>query len=269
MSDLSVEPYDWARFELVSYGLTDRQSQVYIELMRLGPSTASSLAKSASVNRVETYRLLKELEREGFVDVLVGRPRKFRAADPGIALEAKLRGMKERVEELEARSERLTTWLSTIEGEAEEPGESVEMQVLQGREPFLRHYREHMERTENTFDVVLTKAFLRFAIQHGVDRDYFDMAQRGVAVRIVSEIDESNIEGARIFGKFCRISNCENTTMNYVVLDEKEVYFGVLIGPGVPLEEEIRIFTDSPRFLKFVVSAFEGCWREGEEMKQL
>ncbi len=50
---------------LQKIGLSESESRVYIELLRIGPQLVSTIAKRAGFNRTTTYSVLKSLEKKG------------------------------------------------------------------------------------------------------------------------------------------------------------------------------------------------------------
>jgi sugar-specific transcriptional regulator TrmB len=53
--------------ELQKLGLSDKESLIYLELVKLGESTANSISKETSTNRTVTYNVLQQLIDEGLV----------------------------------------------------------------------------------------------------------------------------------------------------------------------------------------------------------
>ncbi|MBT5215421.1 TrmB family transcriptional regulator, partial [Candidatus Woesearchaeota archaeon] len=47
--------------ELQKLGLSDKESLIYLELVKLGESTANSISKETSTNRTVTYNVLQQL----------------------------------------------------------------------------------------------------------------------------------------------------------------------------------------------------------------
>ncbi|MBT4917658.1 hypothetical protein HN709_02590 [Candidatus Peregrinibacteria bacterium] len=69
--------------QLCQIGFTDSESQVYLELLSLGPQAVSVIAKRTSLNRTTTYSILKSLEVKGVVSSYTNATMKyFVANDP-------------------------------------------------------------------------------------------------------------------------------------------------------------------------------------------
>jgi predicted transcriptional regulator len=68
---------------LKELGLHEHEATVYIELLKLGPSPASLIAKDSSLKRTTVYPILKELAKKGFVSIFYkNKKRLYRAQQP-------------------------------------------------------------------------------------------------------------------------------------------------------------------------------------------
>lgn len=65
------------------FGLTNKESALYIALLELGQSEVSTIASKARIKRPTAYFVLRDLENKGFVaSVISGKKKKFVAEDP-------------------------------------------------------------------------------------------------------------------------------------------------------------------------------------------
>lgn len=87
---MSRELYDVLR----RLGFTQYEARVYVSLLMRGTATASELSDLSNIPYTRVYDVLNQLEEKGLVATIPGRPLKFEALDPEIALSnymAKLR----------------------------------------------------------------------------------------------------------------------------------------------------------------------------------
>jgi len=54
--------------DLEMYGLTQKESRVYLTCLELGTSLASTIARRAEVNRGTTYSILQDFQRRGIAN---------------------------------------------------------------------------------------------------------------------------------------------------------------------------------------------------------
>jgi len=53
--------------KLQDFGLSQADAEVYLSLLRTGPSRVSQISKFSHTNRVKGYRILENLKKAGFV----------------------------------------------------------------------------------------------------------------------------------------------------------------------------------------------------------
>ncbi len=69
--------------QLCQIGFTENESVVYLELLKLGPQAASTIAKKTLLNRTTTYSILKAIEKKGVVSSCINNNiRIYHANDP-------------------------------------------------------------------------------------------------------------------------------------------------------------------------------------------
>jgi DNA-binding MarR family transcriptional regulator len=77
-------------------GLTDNETQVYITLLKIGPSSVSEIAERSGLYRPYVYDTLKRLEEKGLVSFVSKEKKKFfRAARPSQLIETEKEKMRE------------------------------------------------------------------------------------------------------------------------------------------------------------------------------
>jgi sugar-specific transcriptional regulator TrmB len=95
---------------LQNYGLSEKEARVYLTVLELGTSVASTIARRAELNRVTTYTLLEDLKRDGIVNETTKEGVKYYSViSPDILLkqaEQKYESFKQRVPELLALVEK-------------------------------------------------------------------------------------------------------------------------------------------------------------------
>ncbi len=63
-------------------GLSEKETKIYLALLELGLSKPSHIAKQAGIKRPTTYVLLEGLIQRGFVSVVSGKQKVYKAEDP-------------------------------------------------------------------------------------------------------------------------------------------------------------------------------------------
>lgn len=90
--------------KLIEFGLSDKEANVYLAMLELGPSSVQDIAKKAGVNRATTYVMLESLKRRGLMSsVERGKKLVFAAESP----EHLLHLVKDEIRDVEDKRERL------------------------------------------------------------------------------------------------------------------------------------------------------------------
>jgi sugar-specific transcriptional regulator TrmB len=84
---------------LLELGFSDKEAQVYLALLELGPSAVNEIAKKSGVNRSTTYLSLEALMKRGLASGVVRDKKVFYAAESPERLDALLSKEKELIEE--------------------------------------------------------------------------------------------------------------------------------------------------------------------------
>jgi sugar-specific transcriptional regulator TrmB len=95
---------------LQNYGLSEKEARIYLTVLELGTSIASTIARRAELNRVTVYTILEDLKGDGIVNETTKEGVKYYSViSPDILLkqlEQKYESFKEKVPELLAMSEK-------------------------------------------------------------------------------------------------------------------------------------------------------------------
>lgn len=96
---------------LLDLGLTDKEAEVYLAMLELGPSSVQDIAKRAGVNRSTTYVMIEGLKKHGLVSMFEkGKKVVFAAENP----EKLMTIVSEHMGLLEAKRDRLSQTLPRL-----------------------------------------------------------------------------------------------------------------------------------------------------------
>ena len=76
--------------------LDDLEAKVYLNLLRVGPITASALAKELDIDRARMYRIVNNLVSRNIISTTLSSPKLCIAVDPHDALKIALKKKKMR-----------------------------------------------------------------------------------------------------------------------------------------------------------------------------
>lgn len=144
---------------LQNYGLSEKEARVYLTVLELGTSIASTIARRAELNRVTTYTILEDLKKDGIVNETSKDGVKYYSViSPDILLkqlEQKYESFKDKVPELLAMAEKF--------------GSKPKIQFFEGLEGMKKMYSELLTSKEH-----IIRSFLGSHETHPVLRDYLN-----------------------------------------------------------------------------------------------
>ena len=89
--------------KLIGFGLSQKEAQLYLSLLKYGPKPPSLLAKSLKTYREDVYRTLTDLTDKGMVSPSLETPTVYAAVELDIALEAVFKKHETELQEMERR----------------------------------------------------------------------------------------------------------------------------------------------------------------------
>jgi sugar-specific transcriptional regulator TrmB len=92
---------------LIGFGLSEKEAQTYLHLLKYGPKTPSPLAKSLHTYREDVHRTLTSLIDKGMVRPSLDSPTTYAAVDLEAALESALKKHESELREMEVRKREL------------------------------------------------------------------------------------------------------------------------------------------------------------------
>ena len=92
---------------LIQFGLSEKEAQLYLHLLRYGPNTPSRLARSLKTYREDVHRTFNSLIDKGMVRPSLDAPTVYTAVDLETALEAALKRHESEMREMERRKREL------------------------------------------------------------------------------------------------------------------------------------------------------------------
>lgn len=260
---------------LKDFGLTNKESQVYIYLAKSCIQKAGRISKQLRMHKAQVYRILRNLRNKGIVVSTFEVPMRFEAVPFESFLDLKIKSKKEEVSILEdKRDELLEYWNSiSIECPVNRLGRFM---IIEGRNNLYSMIFQMIERAEREVSGIIDCLGLTQAVQMGL----LNVLERTeTRFRFLTEITKENLQMTKpILEKV--IAKNENFSVNHVRLvsgicprfiirDEREaiIFFSHKEASLMDSKDENGIWTDRPAVF-YTKSFFEELWHKSTNINK-
>ena len=252
---------------ICKFGLTPLQGRVYVSLVRHGPSQARTLASNMGVNRVDVYRILRELRNRGIVEVQLTEPSKFAATPPKMALELLVSERESQVAELRQIVPWLSAWLDSIANTEVgcDTSNTENTAVSHFKLKYGNQYLETLESMVRNSKQEILKIWSAPGItlhsREGLLEEFSSAASRGVKIRGIIEITKEIMKEIRSVNRYAELRHSDHlsSALRYTISDCREVFVS---GTSVPLvgRELVGFWTNNISVVRGFVQDFERLW---------
>lgn len=247
---------------LAERGVPERAARIYIAASREGPQTASELARMSGIHRVETYRHIQQLHEAGLLRSVGGRPMRFAALSAEELIERWIRTTSEDLRRLEAgRDQLLREFQEQITTPEAQDGRKFV--VMERRQALYSFLRKQIGLARKEILLALSPSALARLIDGGIDRELRTARQRGVKVRVITEINRSNLADVKHFASFAEIRSTRTIPAARGVLIDRTgavVYVTGDMRASGDQDKLVSVWTTDPEFLNLVRVQFQGLW---------
>lgn len=237
---------------LISLGLSDKESSVYLALLELGRSTVSKISRKADVNRATGYVILDSLMNMGLAHISGKEPKQEYTAESPDNLVRLLREKKMRAEEALVTAEGLALELKSIQKVEDRP----QVKFYEGVEGMKQVYEDTLTSKETI------RAFASVEDVHSLFGNYFPQyykrrAGKGISIRAVFPDTPASIERSRLDKEEARESILVPQEM-YEFHPEINIYDNKIMIAS--WREKLGIIIESAEIADAMKKVFELAW---------
>ena len=184
------------KYDLMKVGLTEREAKVYQVLVGVEALTAGAIPKFTEIPRTKVYEILNSLIRKGFCKEgdSSSDGQTYCAVHPKIALGNFARAEEDRLNDMKSISEHISELLTPIFDNSSWRLKDYDfVEILRGRQEIITRYSE-LRNSTTTELLEFTKGPLAMSNEDIKAESVFaqKMIQKGIKVRTIYEIEESN-----------------------------------------------------------------------------
>lgn len=183
---------DWAELILQLSSILDLETveaRIYLNLLRLGPVTASALAKELDVDRTKTYRTIDKLLNMSIVSTTISNPKLCIATKPEEVLKIVLQKKQDDINRVEKIGKDVIQKINKIVPITD--GHYVPtFRTVQGRANIYSHIEKLLEESTGTIYIVTTSDDILRMYHTAVPEKIKECIDNGGKVRILTSTDD-------------------------------------------------------------------------------
>jgi len=248
--------------KFIEFGLSEKEAQLYLHLLKYGPKPTSLLAKSLKTYREDVYRMLTSLIDKGMVRPSLETPTVYAAVDLDIALETALKKRESELREMEMRKQELQEL--SKQQRFRPSDEFSTFKILKSVKEIVTVSISSLTSAEKELLFVVPADMLVIASLYGINEESKKLIERGGRVRGISDISYTYIEPAQ------ELLNIGEDIRHYDryrglffgVIDRKICFSSINADISrISLDEpSILLWTDDPIYAEYLASTFEMLW---------
>jgi len=249
--------------QLVDYGLSKNEARVVTFLAKRGAERASLVARALKLNRTETYRTLRNLQRRGLVEASLEQPVRFQAAPFSRCLSILIAERKNKIAVLEERSSLLERAFEGLNVETAAPA-FERFQVLEGRGRIGQKLLFMCEGSKLQIDLITMSSDLAGGGGRVLLDNLSMLAKRGRKIRVITDINPSTarfVEQFQNLISFRHLDLARRPVPRVSIVDDTEALFG--IGGAeetAQAPEQVTLWISSRSFVRNLRAYFNDIW---------
>lgn len=246
-------------------GLTKWEKAIYLTLIKFGPLTAAAISKKSNVPYGRIYGVLETFELKGFVAVELGKPKRFRAIDPAIALKTVFKEKQKEISELEQQVEREITELTRVYAPSI-IGEEQRIYVIKGIENINKVRIALLSSAKKEVNIVVGLGATTRAEIPMIDAEMRRALDRGVKmsfIRNLADLEERKKARSEL-AHGARVRHFPFSGFHLSIRDRKEVWIEL---PD-PKEGMIDLFIVNPALAKAFCYFFNLLWKRAQPARK-
>ena len=246
---------------LIGFGLSEKEAQLYLHLLKYGPKTPSPLAKSLQTYREDVHRTLTSLIEKGMVRSSLDSPTVYAAIDLDTALGSALQKQQSELREMEARKRELQ---ELSQQQRFRPSDEVStFKIIKSIKGLIAVAMPLIDPMQEEWLIAAPAYLTVVASLFGVNDAAYEFIKRGGKVRAIVDISYQVIEPVRemiAIGE--EVRHIDQHGIMFVVFDRRISISAINAEvKRISLNEPVSgLWTDDPAYAQYLASTFEMVW---------
>jgi sugar-specific transcriptional regulator TrmB len=269
---------DGVKKVLQDFGLTQKETEIYIFLAKHGPIKGGEIVKRTKTHRALIYRILGSLQKKGLVESTLESPSRFQAIPFEAILDQSIKTKKEEAAQIEnKKAELLNYWNKTSQIEPDTSPEKFS--VIEGQNRIHAKIFQLIKETRNQLSMILNNTEFIRIVQLGFFETDKKQLNSKVQYRLLTDLPIQNSRTAKEFLKetsnnkaFFEIRIPDfglGFTPRMLIRDEDEAMVFLSINQDKALIENDQtcLCTNSKALIQSFKDTCEGLWKNSTDFQ--
>ena len=261
-----------ATAELIDFGFTKNEAEIYIFILRAGACPARVVARKFGINRMKAYRTLKALETRGVIQSTLERPVKFAAVPLTKVLDNYIEETRRKIPSLEENRKKIIEYYQKIHTTISAPEEEPKFRIIQGRQQVYDLFLQMSQRAQKQIRLLTTTNDLRRLSLAGVDDKLKDLKHDSLSTLILTQADQEAGQDLENYLTFAEVHHMSlPATVRFAIIDESEVLttFAMDDSMSITTQADIGLWTNASDFVMAIKTFFDAVWKTAPDAREV
>jgi len=254
----------------MQYGLSDRESLVYLSLLANGKQSAGEIAKAVEIRRMEAYRIIKRLADSGVVVAAPGNPVRYTGEPIEQVVAMMMDRQMKKLDEMEKGRAEVVSIGRTFAPQAGKR-EEYSFKMVQGREQIYAQVLRMVAGAGASLEMVLTRNDLTQLHLLGLAESLKEARKRGVRARVISVCDHQTTEASEATLRAAELRHSDDFAKSRIVLaDSGQVLVSLVLDDvvGRKNERDVAIWTNSGDYAGTMLPMFDKAFSGSADARE-
>ncbi|MFB5609944.1 MAG: TrmB family transcriptional regulator, partial [Nitrosarchaeum sp.] len=172
--------------------LDELEAKIYLNLLRMGPITASALAKELDIDRARMYRTVDKLVSRNIISTTLSSPKLCIAVEPEEALKIALRKKEDEINKIKKGGEVIIEKINS-EITTKQSINTPTFRVVQGRGNIYADIAQLIENSSDTIYISTTLEDISRMYHSAIPEKITICEKKGGKVRLLVELDNPKL----------------------------------------------------------------------------
>jgi len=262
---------------LKDFGLTQKETEIYIFLAKHSPIKGGEIVKRTKTHRALIYRILGSLQNKGLVESTLESPTRFQAAPFEAILDQSIKTKKEEAAQIENKKIELLNYWNKI-SQVVPDASSEKFSVIEGQNRIHAKISQLIKETKNQLCLILNSKELIRIVQLGLFETDIKQLSSKVQYRLLSDLTNENsttkelikeINNAKISFEMRVPDLGLGFTPRMLIRDEDEaiVFLSNNQDGYLTANNQTCLCTNSKALIQSFKDSFEGLWANSTDFQ--